>query len=46
MLTLRQKVVATVVVVGLNALVFAFLSWFVVLTAIPSLGLLWAILTR
>ena len=46
MLTLRAKAVATVTIVGLNVLVFVFVPWFAVLTAIPSLVLLWAVLTR
>ena len=46
MLTLRGKAVATVTIVGMNVLVFLFVPWFVVLTAIPSLVLLWAVLTR
>ena len=46
MLTLGAKAVATVTIVGMNLLVFLFVPWFVVLTAIPSLVLLWAILTR
>jgi hypothetical protein len=46
MFTLEQKVIATVVVVGLNVTVFVLLGWFVVLTAVPSLLFLAAILTR
>ena len=46
MLTLRGKVVATLVIVGMNLLVALILPWFVVLTAIPSAVLLWAILRR
>ena len=46
MLTLEGKAVATVTIVGMNVLVFLFVPWFVVLTAIPSLVLLWAVLTR
>lgn len=46
MLSLKEKAVATVAIVGLNLLVFIFVPWFVVLTAIPSLVLLWAVLTR
>ena len=44
--TLKGEVVATVTIVGMNVLVFLFVPWFVVLTAIPSLVLLWAVLTR
>lgn len=46
MLTIRQKAVATVVILGMNFLVFLFVPWFVLLTAVPSLVLLWAILRR
>lgn len=46
MLTIQQKAIATLVIVGLNVLVFLFMSWFVVLTAIPSFLFLLAILTR
>ena len=46
MLTLRGKVMAAVVIVGMNLLVALVLPWFVVLTAIPSAVLLWAILRR
>lgn len=46
MLTIRQKAIATCAIVGLNLLVLLFVPWFVVLTAIPSAVLLWAILTR
>lgn len=45
-MSLRQKVLATFVVLGMNLLVFLFLGWFVVLSLIPSLGLLGVVLTR
>ena len=43
-LTLKQKVTATFVVVVLNLAVLLTLGWFVVLTAVPSLVFLVAIL--
>lgn len=45
-LSLKEKAVATVAIVGMNLLVFLFVPWFAVITAIPSLVLLWAVLTR
>lgn len=46
MLTIKGKAVATLVVVLLNVAVLLFLGWFVVLTAIPSLLFLLAILRQ
>lgn len=46
MLSLGQKAIATLVVLGMNLLVFLFLKWFVVLSLIPSLMLLGVLLTR
>ena len=45
-LALRQKAAATLVILGMNLLVFLFVPWFVLLTAVPSLLLLWAILRQ
>ena len=46
MLTFKQKAIATLVVVLLNTTVLVLMGWFVVLTAIPSLLFLAAILGR
>lgn len=46
MLSLGQKVVATLVVLGMNLIVFLFMKWFVILSLIPSLMLLGVLLTR
>ena len=46
MLSLREKAVATIVILGMNLLVFLFVPWFVLLTAVPSALLLWAVLRR
>lgn len=46
MLTLGQKAVATVVVLGMNLLVFLFMKWFVVFSLIPSLMMLGVLLKR
>ena len=46
MLTIKQKAVVTAIVVGLNLLVLVLMGWFVVVSAVPSLVFLGAVLTR
>ena len=46
MTTLKGKFVATAVVLAMNAMVLLLLGWFVVLTAVPSLLFLAAVLRR
>lgn len=46
MFSVQQKVLVTLIVLGMNLLVLLTLSWFVVFSAVPSAMLLVLVLSR